>query len=331
MHAPANHQHNQHPNQLRAALAWSARRGAILLALGIFGGVLAPPLAHACHAAITPDVLLMMGGVTLRVDFARTLAHIRSPARVLAIVAALAIASPLLCWLALRPFPIDPSIAAAVVIFATGPAAISSPAFARMVGLDADLSLVATLAMLVVVPFTAPLVALSLLGFDLSLSAGAFTLRLLLVVGLPALAGLVVRRAIGHTRMETWAEPIDGAMVWVIVFYGIAVTDGLGPRIAQDPAWVTQGLLAAFAASYGLNALTTLAFARWGLPGAAAAGLMGGNRNMALYLAVLPAATDPRITLFFGLVQFPLFLSPVLLKPAYRRLLARGRARPSSA
>jgi BASS family bile acid:Na+ symporter len=61
-----------------------------------------------------------------------------------------------------------------------------------------------------------------------------------------------------------------------------------------------------------------------GLRTAASAGLMSGNRNMALYLAVLPAGTDPRILLFFGLCQLPLFLSPFLLRPVYRRLLRRG-------
>jgi BASS family bile acid:Na+ symporter len=41
---------------------------------------------------------------------------------------------------------------------------------------------------------------------------------------------------------------------------------------------------------------------------------------MALYLAVLPAATEPGILLFFALCQFPLFLSPFLLRPVYDRL-----------
>ena len=39
--------------------------------------------------------------------------------------------------------------------------------------------------------------------------------------------------------------------------------------------------------------------------------------NMALYLAVLPAAADVRLALFFALCQFPLFLSPFLLRPVY--------------
>ena len=57
---------------------------------------------------------------------------------------------------------------------------------------------------------------------------------------------------------------------------------------------------------------------------ALAAGLLSGNRNMALYLAVLPAATDSRILLYFALCQFPLFLSPMLLRPIYDRLRAAG-------
>jgi BASS family bile acid:Na+ symporter len=41
---------------------------------------------------------------------------------------------------------------------------------------------------------------------------------------------------------------------------------------------------------------------------------------MALFLAVLPAATDQRILLFFALGQFPLFLTPFLLRPVYQWL-----------
>ena len=44
---------------------------------------------------------------------------------------------------------------------------------------------------------------------------------------------------------------------------------------------------------------------------------------MALYLAVLPATTDARVLLFFALCQFPLFLSPFLLRPVYGALERR--------
>ncbi len=310
------------------ALAWSARRGPILLAVGIFGGILSPRLAATFKTFITPDVLLMTTLVLLRVDLPGTLAHLRRPAQLALIVAAMMLACPILAFLVVRLLPLDPGIAAGVVLLATGCAATSSAAFARLVGLDPELSLVTTLASLALVPFTAAPIALWLLGLDLSIGAAAFMTRLLVVVGLPMLLSLGLRRLIGRNALARWADAVDGALVWLVVFYGFAVMDGLAGRMAADPAWVVQALVAAFLADYGLNLVTALALRHLGPKLAATAGLMSGNRNMALYLAVLPAGTDPRITLFFGLCQIPLFLSPFLLRPLYRRLLPRPPARP---
>ncbi len=310
-------------------LALSARRGSVLLAVGIFGGVLSPGLAAACKGVVTPVVLAMMTLVLLRVDLAGTLAHLRRPVQVAAIVAFLMLACPVLAWAVVRPLGMDPGITAGVVIFATGCAATSSPAFARMVGLDPELSLVATLATTFLVPLTAPPMALLLLGVDLSIGTGTFMGRLGVIVGLPMLLSLGLRRLLGPVRLMRWADAVDGLLVWLVVLYGFAVMDGLDARMAADPAWVVQAVAAAFIADYGLNLLTAGVFARLGTRAAASAGLMSGNRNMSLYLAVLPAAADPRIALFFGICQFPLFLSPFLLRPLYRRLLASSSARPA--
>jgi BASS family bile acid:Na+ symporter len=303
-------------------LAWSARKASVLLAVGIFGGVVSPGLARAVSGFVTPNVLAMMTMVLLRVDIAGTLAHLRRPMRVAAIVAFQLVACPVLVWAVVGPLGLDAGITAGTVIFATGCATTSSAAFARMVGLDPELSLVTSLATTLLVPFTTPPMALLLLGVDLSISVGTFMGRLALVVGLPMLASLVLRRLIGPIALDRWADAVDGLLVWFVVFYGFAVMDGLGARIAEDPTWVIQAILAAFIIDYGLNLVTTGAFAGFGAQIAASAGLMSGNRNMALYLAVLPATADPRIALFFGLCQFPLFLSPFLLKPLYRRWLA---------
>jgi len=303
-------------------LALSARQASLLLAVGIFGGVISPGLARAFSSFITPNVFAMMTLVLLRVDIPGTLAHLRRPVRVAAIVAFQLLACPVLVWAVSSPLGLDRGITAGVVIFATGCAATSSAAFARMVGLDPELSLVTSLATTFLVPLTAPPLALLLLGIDLSIGMGAFMGRLALIVGLPMLVSLVLRRLIGPTWLARWADAVDGLLVWLVVFYGFAVMDGLGARMAADPAWVVQAVLAAFIVDYGLNLVTAGTFAGFGANVAASAGLMSGNRNMALYLAVLPTTTDPRIALFFGLCQFPLFLSPFLLKPLYRRWLA---------
>jgi BASS family bile acid:Na+ symporter len=301
-------------------LDWSGRRGAILLAVGIFGGIVSPALASAFKGFVTPNVLMMTTLVLLRVDIPGTVAHLRRPMRLATVVGFQMLVCPILAWLVVAALPLDGGIKAGIVIFATGCAAMSAAAFARMVGLDADLSLLGTLSTLALVPLTAPPIALWLLGIDLSISTGGLMLRLLTIVGLPMLLSLALRRLIGPGPLARWGGAVDGALVWLVVFYGFAVMDGLAVRATADPAWVIQAIIAAFAVDYGLNALTTVALSPLGRPAAASAGLMSGNRNMALFLAVLPATTDPRITLFFGLCQIPLFLSPFLLAPIYRAL-----------
>lgn len=307
-------------NPLLHLLALSARRGSLLLAIGIFGGALLPPLAAAIHPVVAPLVFGMMTLIFLRVDFEATLAHLRRPGRVALIVVAQLIVSPVLMAALAEPLGLDRGITAGLVLFAAGSAATSSPAFARMVGLDPELSLVVALLSTFLVPLTAPPLAAWLAGVDLAIGPGAFMLRLALVVGLPALVSLLLRRIIGPARLLRWGEAVDGVLVWFVVGYGFGVMDGLSARLAADPAWVVTALVVAIVANYGLNAVTTLALWPLGRNPAATAGLMAGNRNMALFLAVLPASADPRVALFFALCQFPLFLSPFLLRPLYRRL-----------
>lgn len=304
-------------------LAWSARHGSVLLASGIFGGLLLPGLAHGLVWFITPNVVALVTLVLLRVDIAQAFVHLRRPGRLVAIVVFQMLVSPFIAAAAVRVVPIDAGTAAGVVIFATGAAATSGAAFARLVGLDPELTLIATLASIFIVPLTGPPMAHLLTGVDLHLSVAAFMGRLALVVGLPLVGSWALRRGIGPRRLAPMGPALDGAVVWLVVFYGFAVMDGLSARFAADPMWVIQATVAAFVADFGLNVVTTVAFLWMGWRSAASAGLMAGNRNMALYLAVLPAGADTRIGLFFALVQIPLFLSPFMLGPIYR-LRRRG-------
>jgi BASS family bile acid:Na+ symporter len=305
-------------------LEWSARNGGALLGYGVFLGVLLPPLAAATRDVVTPVVACLMTLVLLRVDFGQVLGYLRRPVLVAALLAWVLLASPLIVFALVWLLGAEGPLAAAVVIMATGCAATSSPAFARMVGLDGEISLVVAVLSTLLIPFTAPPLALGLLGIDLAISMGGLMGRLALVVGLPLVISLVIRRLAGRQRLATYGRSVDGAVVLLVVFYGFGVMDGVQAMLLAEPAWVLGGVALAFLGNFGLNLLTSLAFLKpAGARVALSAGLLSGNRNMALYLAVLPAATDPGILMFFALCQFPLFLSPVLLRPVYDRLRAR--------
>ena len=297
-----------------------ARRGGVLLAGCIFVGLAVPPLAAMLRDTLTITVAGLMTLVMLRIDLKQVLAYLRRPLLVAALLAWLLIACPLIVYAIVRAVGLDGPLGAAVVIMATGCAATSSPAFARLVGLDASVSLVVAVVSTLLVPFTAPPLALGLLGIDLAISLWALMGRLALIVGLPLLASLVIRRLVAAPTLGAWSGRIDGTVVLLLVMYGIGVMDGMQAKLLAEPAWVLGGIALAFLGNFGLNALTALAMLPAGRSVALAAGLLSGNRNMALYLAVLPAATEPGILLFFALCQFPLFLSPFLLRPVYDRI-----------
>lgn len=96
--------------------------------------------------------------------------------------------------------------------------------------------------------------------------------------------------------------------------------DGVQARLLAEPLWMLAALALALLNNLALNGLTTLALWPFGTRVALAAGMLAGNRNQALFLAVLPAAADPGVLLFFAIGQVPMFLSPFLLRPVYRRL-----------
>ena len=301
-------------------LGLSARHGAALLAAAIAGGILVPPAAHALRWMVGPVVVGLTTLVLLRVDIAAAFAHLRAPLRLFAIVFVEMAVCPVLAAFAVSAIPLDQGIADAVVIFSTGATIASAPALARMVGLDAELALLGTLLSTIAVPFVAPPIVWALIGVDLAISMSGFAARLGLVVGLPLLLSWAIRRLLGPRRLQTLGPAFDGMAVWLLVLFGFGVMDGVGPRLLREPGWILGTTLIAALVVAGLNAATTVLLLPLGRRIAATAGMLSGFRSMALYLAVLPAAADERVALFFGLYQIPLYLGPLVMQPLYRRL-----------
>ena len=111
-----------------------------------------------------------------------------------------------------------------------------------MVGLDPQLSLVASVLSTLVIPVTAPPLALGLLGVALPLTIGGLSARLALVVGLPLLISLAVRRVAGEHRLAPLGRAIDGAAVLLVSLYGVGVMDGMLAMLLARPGYVLGGI-----------------------------------------------------------------------------------------
>jgi BASS family bile acid:Na+ symporter len=229
------------------------------------------------------------------------------------------VAVPLLAAPALRALPIPPGLALALALMACLPPLTSMPAVAGFLNLDRAIALFVMLVGTALMPLSVPPLALLLFGLDLQISLLDFALRLAgLVLGGLALA-LVLRR--GLERAPHAAARIDGAAVVILMVFAIPIMDGALAHL-RDAPWRTAGfVLWGFLATFAYIAVTTLLFWPFGAQRACTAGYGAGSRNNALLLAVLPATVDADYFLFIAAIQFPIYLTPTLLQPVYRRLI----------
>jgi hypothetical protein len=93
-----------------------------------------------------------------------------------------------------------------------------------------------------------------------------------------------------------------------------------------DPVGVIELAMFAFAVFFALLGVTMLIFRKLGRQRALALGLMVSQRNMGLMLAATDGVLPGTTWLFFALSQFPIYLSPQLLKPIVERFSAQRAA-----
>jgi BASS family bile acid:Na+ symporter len=202
---------------------------------------------------------------------------------------------------------------------------MAAPALAALMGLDATLVLVTLVTSTALVPITAPLFALVFVGTTLAMSPLILGAKLFAILAGAALVGLTARRVVGLGAIERHTLQINGFNVLVLFVFVAAVMESVGARFVAAPL-MTMGLAGlAFVVFFAVLLLTTVLFLSVGRGRALALGFMASQRNMGLMLAATGGALPDLTWLYFALSQFPIYLSPQLLKPLARRILAQER------
>jgi BASS family bile acid:Na+ symporter len=217
---------------------------------------------------------------------------------------------------------LSPGLYFMLVLQISAPVLTSSPALAAVLGLDVALTLASLIVSTAITPLTASLFTHFYLGTALA-SPVAFGLRLLAIIAGAALAATIIRRIAGDAFIEAQRERIDGLSMIAMSTFAIAAMDGVVDHFRVDPLLVVGLTALAFALAIGMIALTALVFLRAGPARAFAIGLIAGNRNIGLMLAATGFLVPDLAWLYFGLVQFPIYLLPHLLKPLARRVSAK--------
>jgi BASS family bile acid:Na+ symporter len=200
---------------------------------------------------------------------------------------------------------------------------MAAPALAALMGLDSTLVLVTLVTSTALIPITAPLFAYAFFGPALTLSPLGLGLKLVAILAGSLLVAAGIRWTVGASAIKRHAAAIDGLNILILFVFVAAVMGSVVGSFLADPVSMIELTVLAFAVFFALLGITTLIFRKIGLERAFALGLMVSQRNMGLMLAATDGVLPGTTWLYFALSQFPIYLSPQLLKPIVRRMGAQ--------
>ena len=305
------------------ALAWLGSQGPRAIAALVFVGIAVPPAGELLKPYVTEAIFALLCLSFLRVDLSALRVYLRRPALVLAATAWTMVGVPLLVGEigVLSPLQAQsPDLYLALMLQAVASPMMASPALAAIMGLDSTLVLVTLVITTALVPLTAPLFAFAFLGSGLSLSPLNLGLKLLAILAGSMLVAGAIRWSMGAAALKRHASVIDGLTVMFLFVFVSAVMGNVAGSLLADPIWALELTLLAFAVFFTLVAATVLIFREAGYARAMALGLMVSQRNMGLMLAATDGLLPGTTWLYFAFSQFPIYLSPQLLKPIVGRM-----------
>ena len=306
---------------ISTALAWLGARGTGLLAGCIFIGLALPDLADFVRPAFPVSVFFLLSIAMIRVDVAAARALLRNPLVGLSALILMMLATPLVISAGFQVIEPAPAMALAMVFWATSPTTVSSPAMCYLLKLDGTFSLALLLASMVAAPFVVPAMTELLTDTKLAVSSFGLAIRLALLIGGAVVLAYAVRRALGPERRAAAAPVFDGLNMVFMILFAVASMDGVTDAFIADPAFILGLVALTFGLNLGFLALSTALFWWSGQRTASTVGFSNGNRNMALAIGALAGNVPEQTWLFFAVAQFPIFMTPLLLKPVYGRLL----------
>jgi predicted Na+-dependent transporter len=170
------------------------------------------------------------------------------------------------------------------------------------------------------VPLTAPVFAYLFFGTALTLSPLGLGVKLAVILAGSLGVALAIRKLFGIAAIRRHKEPIDGINILILLVFVSAVMGEVAGSFWANPLQVIGIALLAFAIFFALLGATMLVFRSLGSERALALGLLVSQRNMGLMVAATDGALPGLTWLYFALSQFPIYLSPQLLKRMVGRM-----------
>ena len=301
-----------------AILKGVARHGRIVLIAGLAAGVLMPELALGLRGWIPHMVAVLLFLTAFRIGFSGTMENLQALRRTIVAVLLLQLAAPVV-FLGLvlgLGLPVTPLLLAVALVLAA-PSVTGAANFAILLGHAPAPALRLLILGTALLPVTCIPVLWLLPQFAALDSILLAALRLLAVILTAAAVGFALRRWAFGGLSDAGQKATDGLTVIVLAVIVVALMSAIQPAFLADPLNLFFWLCAAFALNFGAQIVVFHILRRSGHQNPVPTAIVAGNRNFALFfVALAPEATEP-LLIFLGCYQFPMYLTPTLLRRLY--------------
>jgi hypothetical protein len=276
--------------------------------LVLLSGMAVPPLALLGRVVLIPCAVVLLAMSVVLTEAGRIERREWPPVLLLAVCNL--VGTPILTQAVALSFGLG-DVGGWLVLVAACPAAGGAALVASLLRMPMRPLLLAQLLCFLALPLTAPLIA-SLVLEGAKVSPAALFLRVLLMVGGPALLGYGLRRLLGERRRLTLARPLRGLGVVALCGIALSIAGGLQRLDVAAAVWgdALLGLMLASLLGAMLGLLAAAASGR-GLLGSFALG--GAVRNVSLLWSATLGLTPPEGELVMMLGTLWTLLLPALL------------------
>lgn len=306
---------------MHPVLALAARHARLVLILGLLAGIALPGLADAMRPWIGEMVAGLLFLAALRVGPRQAVGALGDVGVALGFAGLFQLAFPLAATgIFLLAGLEGAALATFIVLMLAAPPVTGSPNLTIMTGNDGSVALRQLVVGTALVPATVlPVFWLTPAFGDPSAVLSAAGGLMLFIVGATGLA-FALRLTVLRRPSPRALTSIDGLSAIAMAVVVIGLMSAVGPALRQTPFWFATVLAAVCALNFAIQVAVTLIARRTGHDArAAATGIVAGNRNVALFLTVLPQETIDPILLYIGCYQIPMYLTPAVLGRFYRR------------
>lgn len=306
-------------------LAAIGRRSQFGLIAGLVCGLLFPVLAAGLREHLTELIVALLFVAALRID-PRALGSLRNAAvHDLPIVLALQLALPLAVGLVLWSFGWTGPFPTMLALLTAASPISGSPAIAQLMGQSGAVALRLLLWGTLLLPITSFAPLQIAFGPASGVDVMGSSLRLAAIILLSVAGAALLRRSVLRRLSPRADLALGGVSTILLAVFVVALMDAVQPALLTAPLRLAGIFASTCVMCFALQILAALLYRRLAgtrqEPGAVGAvAVVAGNRNIALFLAALPAAQTDPLMVIIGCYQIPMYLTPLVMPPLLRAL-----------